>query len=80
MKISLAWIQSGQVKQYSLDYTGDELRINEVRDVLRQAKNNFKIPGRQYIMVAGNRTYYLVKVRKDWDVYQIGVDLREQIT
>lgn len=80
MQIKLAWISSPEiVKQYTLHYEGEEVLITQVRDILRQAKNRFKIKGRQYIMIAGNRTFYIAKDRKDWNVYQIGVDLDEQI-
>lgn len=79
MKIRLAWVLSGKIKkQYSLEYAGDEVVITQVRDILRQAKNRFKIQGRQYIMVAGDKTFYLAKDRKDWNVYQVGVDLSEE--
>jgi len=81
MQIRLAWILDNEVvKQYVLNYAGEEVVITQIRDILRQAKNRFNIKGRKYIMVAGDKTFFIAKARKDWNVYQIGVDLSEQDT
>ena len=81
MQIRLAWILDDKVvKQYNLNYEGEEVVITQIRDILRQAKNRFKINGRKYIMVAGDKTFFIAKATKDWNVYQIGVDLSEKVT
>ena len=81
MQIKLAWILDSEVEQqYNLNYEGEEVVITQIRDILRQAKKRFNIKGRKYIMVAGDKTFFIAKSRKDWNVYQIGVDFSEQDT
>lgn len=89
MDIKLAWLlDDGIEKQYTLDYAGDSVQIGQVRDIFRQAKNRFKILGRRYIMIAGDKTFYIVRANhpkkskistRDWNVFQVGVEISEQV-
>lgn len=59
---------------YNLDYAGDDLKITEVKNLIQQAKRNFRLPGKQFIIVAGEHTYYAAKNNEDYDVFYMGYE------
>lgn len=73
MKLKIYWMVSGEpFKDYILTYEGDHVTLKHVEDILKQAKRRFKMPGKQYIILAGNETYSAKRINKDqWRIYQL---------
>lgn len=69
MQIKVYWILHGiPHKEYILDYEGTSVTIEQVENLLRQAKRKFNMPGKQYIFMAGDKVFYAVyTVVKDED-------------
>ena len=65
--------------KYSLTYGGDTVELRQVLKIVSETKRRFKIAGRMYIMKAGDKLFFVTKVKKEWLAYELIIGAKEDV-
>lgn len=73
MKIKVYNIVSGDIdKIYTLTTENEDVTIDHIEDIIKQAKKRFKILGKQYTIIGGNKVFHAYRLpNKRWKIYQL---------
>lgn len=72
MKIKLYSIIHGKpYGNYNLAYSGDEVKVENIIDIVKQAKRHFKIAGKQFILRGSDTVFFATKIGKEWLAYEL---------
>lgn len=72
--IKLYVLRHGDISgAYTIDYDGPEdFHEGMAGSVVQRAKKQFRIAGKQFIVLYAGKTYFVTKLAREWKFYPLG--------